>query len=71
MLKATGAKKKQWRVERNLPTPPPAASKTAAQQEAGFPHEEELEEVEESLPARAEAHWDVVSTNGEQSEEEL
>ena len=39
---------------RNLAPLPPPASETAAPLGAGYPPEEELEEVEESLPARAE-----------------
>ena len=54
-------------MERNPAPPPPLpASETAA-----LPEAEELEEVEESLPARAEVHWDEASTEGEESEEEL
>ena len=62
-------------MERNpaLPTPrtpptplPPPPSETTA-----LPEAVELEGVEESLPARAEVHWDEASTDGEESEEEL
>ena len=54
-------------MERNTaPPPPPPASETAA-----LPEAEELEEVEESLPARVEVHWDEAITEGEESEEEL
>ena len=52
----------EWRETRPRP---PHASATAA------PLEEELEEVEESLPARADVHYDEASTDGEESEEEL
>ena len=38
---------------------------------AALPGAEELEEVEESLPARTEVHWDEASIDGEESEEEL
>ena len=48
------------------PSLPASESETAA-----LPEAEELEEVEESLPARAEVHWDEASTDGEESEEEL
>ena len=48
------------------PAPSPA-SETAV----GYHLEEELEEEEESLTARAEVHWDEASTDGEESEEEL
>ena len=48
------------------PSPPASESETGA-----LPGAEELEEVEESLPARAEVHWDEASTDGEESEEEL
>ena len=52
---------------RTLPTPPPPPpSETTA-----LPEAVEIEEVEESLPARAEVHWDEASTDGEELEEEL
>ena len=55
-------------MERNLALPPPPASESET---AALPEAEELEEVEESLPTRAEVHWDEASTDGEESEEEL
>ena len=51
-----------------LPLPP--TSETTALPEAGYYLEEELEEEEESLTAKAEVHWDEASTDGEESEEE-
>ena len=53
-------------MERNPAPPPPPASETVA-----LPEAEELEEVEESLPARAEVYWDEAGTDGEEAEEEL
>ena len=55
-------------MERNPAPPPPPASESET---AALPEDEELEEVEESLPARAEVHWDKASTDEEESEEEL
>ena len=66
ILKATRERKKQRRMGRDpVPSSPPA-SETAA-----LPEAEELEEIEESLPTRAEVNWDEASTDGEESEEEL
>ena len=68
ILKATREKNKQRRIERNTASPPSPASESET---AALPEDEELKEVEESLPARAEVHWDEASTDGEESEEEL
>ena len=57
-------------MERNSAPPLRPAPETAPPPEAAYYLEEELEEKEEFLSAKAEAHWDGASTDGKGSEEE-